>query len=180
MVARSIAISFCVLLASVPFFPRATTEQPVIEDAATVGQSVIEDTATADQPVIKDTATADQPVIEDLGQGAGKRAVKINGETGMASVYGHAGDKSAGGSKTASGEQFRPTDLSAAHKSIPFGTRVRVTNLVNGLSTVVRINNRGPFKNGRIIDLTPTAAEALGFTAEKEGLAPVTLTVLQE
>jgi rare lipoprotein A len=146
MVARSIAISFCVLLGS----------------------------------LFSISATADGTATEDLGQPPHQRAVKITGETGMASIYGYAGDKSAGGSKTASGEQFRPTDLSAAHKSIPFGTRVRVTNLVNGLSTVVRINNRGPFKSGRIIDLTPTAAEALGFTAEKEGLAPVTLTVLQE
>ena len=146
MVARSIAISFCILLGS----------------------------------VFSISAIADGPVADDLGPGAPKHAVKIAGETGMASVYGYEGDKSAGGSRTASGEQFRATDLSAAHKSIPFGTRVRVTNLVNGLSTIVRINNRGPFKNGRIIDLTPTAAEALGFSAEKEGLAPVTLTVLKE
>ena len=70
--------------------------------------------------------------------------------------------------------------MSAAHKSIPFGTKVRVTNLVNGLSAVVRINDRGPFVGGRIIDLTPAAAQALGFTAEKEGLAPVTLMVLAD
>ncbi len=125
-------------------------------------------------------ATADGIATADLGQPPHQRAIKIAGETGMASVYGYEGDKSAGGSTTANGEAFRPTDLSAAHKSIPFGTRVRVTNLVNGLSTVVRINNRGPFAKGRIIDLTPTAAEALGFTAEREGLAPVTLTVLAD
>ena len=57
---------------------------------------------------------------------------------------------------------------------------MRVTNLVNGLSAVVRINDRGPFISGRIIDLTPAAAQALGFSTEKEGLAPVTLTVLKE
>ena len=61
--------------------------------------------------------------------GRGKRAVKIAGETGVASIYGFAGDKTAGGTKTANGEDIRPTDMSAAHKSIPFGTRVRVTNL---------------------------------------------------
>ncbi len=146
MVARSIAISFCVLLGG----------------------------------FLSVSAIADGTGTEDLGQPPHQRAIKITGETGMASIYGYEGDKSAGGSRTASGEQFRPTDLSAAHKSLPFGARVRVTNLVNGLSTIVRINNRGPFTKGRIIDLTPTAAEALGFTAEKEGLAPVTLTVLKE
>ena len=110
---------------------------------------------------------------------AGKRAVKIAGETGVASIYGFAGDKTAGGTKTANGEDIRPTDMSAAHKSIPFGTRVRVTNLVNGLSAVVRINNRGPFTKGRIIDLTPTAAQAIGFSTE-QGIAPVTLMVLKD
>lgn len=146
MVARSIGISFCVLLGSVSLLA---------------------------------SATADGPVTEDLGQGANKRAIKITGETGVASIYGFEGDKTAGGTKTANGEDIRPTDMSAAHKSIPFGTRVRVTNLVNGLSAVVRVNNRGPFAKGRIIDLTPTAAEALGFTTE-QGLAPVTLTVLAD
>ena len=151
MVARSIAISFCVLLgslllASLAFFP---------------------------------SATADEPVIEDLGQGPNKRAIKIVGETGVASIYGFAGDKTVGGTKTANGEDIRPTDMSAAHKSIPFGTRVRVTNLVNGLSAIVRINNRGPFTKGRIIDLTPTAAQAIGFSTE-QGIAPVTLMVLKD
>ena len=68
--------------------------------------------------------------------------------------------------------------MSAAHKSLPFGTRVRVTNLRNGMSAVVRINDRGPFVKGRIIDLTPTAAQAIGFSAPKQGLARVELTVV--
>ena len=68
--------------------------------------------------------------------------------------------------------------MSAAHKSLPFGTRVRVTNLRNGMSAVVRVNDRGPFVKGRIIDLTPTAAQAIGFSAAKQGLARVALTVV--
>jgi len=103
---------------------------------------------------------------------------KITGQTGIASIYAYAGDKTAGGAKTASGEQMRPSDMSAAHKSLPFGTKVRVTNLRNGMSAVVRINDRGPFVKGRIIDLTPTAARAIGFSAEKQGLARVELTVV--
>jgi rare lipoprotein A len=122
---------------------------------------------------------ADGPAPGHPGQ-VPEGAIRIAGQTGAASIYGYPGDKTAGGKITANGETFSATDMSAAHKSLPFGTNVRVTNLVNGLSAIVRINNRGPFVKGRIIDLTPAAAEALGFTVENEGLAPVTLTVLAE
>jgi rare lipoprotein A len=126
-------------------------------------------------------AKADRPAaIGKSGEAIPAGGIKIAGETGIASIYAYQGDKTAGGPKAANGENIRATDMSAAHKSIPFGTKVRVTNLVNGLSAVVRINDRGPFVGGRIIDLTPAAAQALGFTAEKEGLAPVTLMVLAE
>jgi len=81
------------------------------------------------------------------------------------------------GNRTASGEVFRPGTLTAAHRSLPFGTRVRVTNLWNGRTTVVRINDRGPFHGGRIIDLAHGAAQELGVTAS--GVADVKLEVLQ-
>jgi rare lipoprotein A len=61
--------------------------------------------------------------------------------------------------------------LTAAHRTLPFGTRVRVTNGNNGRSVVVTINDRGPFVNGRVIDVTPAAARAIGMS----GLAPVTI-----
>jgi len=86
-------------------------------------------------------------------------------QSGIASVYAYAGEK------TASGERAHPGGLTAAHRTLPFGTRVRVTNKSNGRSVVVRINDRGPFVRGRVIDLTPAAARALRFN----GLAPVTL-----
>jgi len=86
-------------------------------------------------------------------------------ESGIASVYAYSG------SKTASGERASPGGLTAAHRTLPFGTKVRVTNKRNGHSVVVRINDRGPFVRGRVIDVTPAAARALGFS----GLAPVTL-----
>src|SRR4051812_15662369 len=86
-------------------------------------------------------------------------------ESGIASVYAYSG------SKTASGERANPGSLTAAHRTLPFGTQVRVTNKRNGQSVVVRINDRGPFVRGRVIDITPAAARALGFS----GLAPVTL-----
>lgn len=90
-------------------------------------------------------------------------------ESGIASVYGN-GDGYAG-RKTASGERMNPAALTAAHRTLPFGTHVRVHNRKNGKSVVVRISDRGPFIRGRVIDLSPAAARALGFS----GLAPVTL-----
>jgi rare lipoprotein A len=86
-------------------------------------------------------------------------------QSGLASVYGYESGR------TASGEPAAPGGLTAAHRSLPFGTQVRVTNTRNGRSVVVRINDRGPYAAGRIIDLTPAAAHALGFS----GLAPVTV-----
>jgi rare lipoprotein A len=86
-------------------------------------------------------------------------------ESGIASVYVHSG------SKTASGERANPAGLTAAHRTLAFGTHVRVTNRRNGRSITVRINDRGPFVRGRVIDITPAGALSLGFS----GLAPVKL-----
>ena len=81
------------------------------------------------------------------------------------------------GNRTANGEVFRPGSLTAAHRSLPFGTKVRVTNLWNGRSAVVRINDRGPFHGARVIDLAHGAAHELGLIAS--GTARVKLEVLQ-
>lgn len=80
------------------------------------------------------------------------------------------------GNRTANGEIYRPGTMTAAHRSLPFGTRVRVTNLINGKNAVVRINDRGPYVYGRIIDLGEGAAKYLGVSST--GLAPVRLEVL--
>lgn len=80
------------------------------------------------------------------------------------------------GRTTANGEVFDTNDLTAAHKTLPFGTVVTVTNLRNDRAVNVRINDRGPFVEGRIIDLSRAAADALGMTAD--GVAPVRLTIL--
>jgi rare lipoprotein A len=68
-------------------------------------------------------------------------------------------------SRTASGERMNPAAMTAAHRSLPFGTHVRVTNKKNGRSVVVRVNDRGPFIRGRILDVSRGAAKALGFVA---------------
>lgn len=72
------------------------------------------------------------------------------------------------GHRTASGEMFNPNALTAAHRTLPFGTRVRVTNSRNGRTVIVRINDRGPFVKGRAIDLSSAAAQAIamGSTAD--------------
>lgn len=91
---------------------------------------------------------------------------------GEASYYGDEFE----GRQTASGEIFHQTELTAAHREYPFGTTVRVVNLRNGLDVVVRINDRGPWKKTRIIDLTRSAAEKIDLT--QSGVAPVRLEVL--
>lgn len=68
-------------------------------------------------------------------------------------------------SQTASGEQMDPSELTAAHRSLPFGTKLKVTNQKNGKTVVVRINDRGPFVKGRVIDLSKAAARQLGFVS---------------
>ena len=93
-------------------------------------------------------------------------------ETGRASWYG----KAHHGQRTASGELFDMRALTAAHRTLPFGTIVRVTNLRSGRSLNVRINDRGPFRRDRIIDLSYEAARNLGIVAR--GTARVEITVI--
>ena len=92
------------------------------------------------------------------------------GQIGMASYYKY-------GRKTASGEKFNPQGLTAAHRTLPFGTKVRVVNVKSGKSVVVRINDRGPFIRGRIIDLAFGAARAVGL--HRAGVAKVRIDVLK-
>jgi rare lipoprotein A len=81
------------------------------------------------------------------------------------------------GNTTANGETYNQWGLTAAHRSLPFGTRVKVTNLNNGRSVVVRVNDDGPHIPGRVIDLSRGAADRIGLTAS--GVAPVRLQVLR-
>ena len=92
-------------------------------------------------------------------------------QTGMASYYGGSWH----GKKTANGEIFNENSLTAAHKTLPFGTKVKVTNLDNGKSVVVRINNRGPYSKGRVIDLSKVAFSKIASTSK--GVTRVKLEV---
>ena len=110
------------------------------------------------------------PLAGCAGAGRGKAAGPAR--TGVASYY---ADKFQG-RRTASGERFDQRKMTAAHRTLPFGTRVRVTNATNGRSVVVRVNDRGPFVNGRVIDVSRAAAEKLGMV--RAGLAQVKVEVL--
>ncbi len=92
-------------------------------------------------------------------------------QEGLASVYG----KDFDGKRTASGERYDSRALTAAHRTLPLGTQIRVTNLDNGKSVRVRVNDRGPHVRGRIVDLSAGAAAALGFST---GVARVRIEIL--
>jgi len=81
------------------------------------------------------------------------------------------------GTETASGEKFDTNDLTAAHPTLPFGTKLRVTNVSTGRSVTVRVNDRGPYVHGRIVDVSYSAAESLGMVGK--GVANVKLDVVQ-
>jgi len=101
-----------------------------------------------------------------LSTGLAVASTGARAQTGLASIY--------TGGRTANGELARAGGMTAAHRTLPFGTLVRVTNQATGRNVVVRINDRGPFVRGRIIDLMPAAARAIGCS----GLARVTVEVL--
>ena len=109
--------------------------------------------------------------VAALAMLAGAPQAEAAAQTGKASYY-----KS--GHRTASGERFDPHGYTAAHRTLPFGTRVLVTNLDTGISVIVRVNDRGPFIKSRIIDVSYGAAKILGIT--RTGVAKVKIVPLQK
>ena len=101
------------------------------------------------------------------------KTLVVSTSTGEASWYG----PGFFGNRTANGEVFRPGTMTAAHRTLPFGTKVKVTNLRNGKETIVRINDRGPFSGHRVIDIAHGAAQHLGLVSS--GIAQVRLEVLR-
>jgi rare lipoprotein A len=95
-------------------------------------------------------------------------------ETGVASYYA----KKFEGRRTASGDRYDGDRLTAAHRTLPFGTKIRVTNLANDASVVVTVNDRGPFRKNRVIDVSRRAARTLGFIAD--GTAQVAIEVVDD
>ena len=120
-------------------------------------------------PAISDHAVDMSTIEPDVGP----RMSEDMGQ-GVASFYG----TRFAGRPTASGETFNPSEFTAAHKTLPFGSRVRVTNPRNGNSVIVRINDRGPYVRGRVIDVSRAAAEELGMV--RAGHATVQLELLED
>ena len=98
-----------------------------------------------------------------------KNVAAKDASVGIASFYAH-------DTQTASGEKFDAREMTAAHRTLPFGTRLRVTNMATGQSITVRVNDRGPYIPGRVVDVTSSAAETLGIS--KRGIAKVKLDVV--
>ena len=142
--------------ASLGVSPQASTQQVVPQRRASVGHSR------------RVAAVSRKPTPPAASPGTAKPAAATDGSVGIASFYKF-------DSKTASGEQFNPSELTAAHRTLPFGTRLRVTNLATGQSVTVRVNDRGPFIPGRVVDVSRSAAEELGMI--DRGITKVKLEV---
>jgi rare lipoprotein A len=122
---------------------------------ADIPRNVIQVVETAQDPVLP--AVPLQPVAPAMVEEPAEKATHI-GE-GQASYYGN----ELAGNRTASGERFNPRALTAAHRTLPLGTKIRVTNKANGKSVIVRINDRGPFVKSRLIDVSYAAAQQISM-----------------
>jgi rare lipoprotein A len=132
-------------------------------------------TTTGVVPASASPATPSTAPFAEAGTGhPDLAATKVVDQVGLASWY---GDQEQG-RLTASGQRFDPRKLTAAHRTLPLDTKVKVTNLENGKSVEVKVNDRGPYIPGRVLDLSTEAAKLLGM--EKEGLALVRIEVLPD
>lgn len=145
----------------------AQTPAPAVKPAPATTPAQVPVTEKPAAPATKGVAVG-EPAPNAKAEGPRSSAE----EAGLAAVY---NDK-LNGRKTASGRIYDRNALTAAHKTLPFGTQVRVTNTKNGKSVVVTINDRGPFHAGRILDLSPRAAKALGI--HPRGMGDVTTVVV--
>ena len=166
--AISLLLSGSAMLPGFAESSRAASLQP--DTAVTTGLDLSIREAETDQPTVPSELTTPPLPIAPL-PAVMPRVLAV--KTGRASWYG----PGFYGRRTASGEPLRKDTMTAAHPYLPFGTKVRVTNLWNGRSEVVRINDRGPFHSDRLIDLAHGAAQSLGLTAS--GTARVKLEVLE-
>jgi peptidoglycan lytic transglycosylase len=141
----------------------AACAQPVVTEKPA---SLAADRAASPEPARKSSSVRNTRVASVASKPA---ADPQEASHGLASYYSD--------SRTASGEKFDGKELTAAHRTLPFGTRVRVTNVKTGRSVTVRINDRGPFVPGRVVDVSHAAAKELGMVSS--GLAKVKVDVVQ-
>jgi rare lipoprotein A len=134
---------------------------PAASQAEYEGASLAGTSAPAESGLVE-TADVETPSDDENFEPVG---------SGVASYYGRA----FAGRRTASGDLFNPTELTAAHRTLPFGSRVKVTNRRNGRTVVVRINDRGPFHGNRVIDLSRAAASEIGLVGPGSGRVELAL-----
>ncbi|HZG07913.1 MAG TPA: septal ring lytic transglycosylase RlpA family protein [Allosphingosinicella sp.] len=151
-----VAVALMALTASGPAHAVTSAEDAPAETLAEIVADLPAQTAPIFAPALPEVA----PRYEAAGEG-------------VASFYGN----ELAGNRTASGERFNPHAMTAAHRSLPLGTKLRVTNLNNGEDVIVRVNDRGPFAKSRIIDLSLGAARDIGMV--RAGTARVKLEVLR-
>lgn len=170
---RWIAAGMIPLVPATSAIAVASAGEPAAQEAMVAGAL-----PEVDEPVIPleidaPPAAADEAVPEAPPAPAGGETVARDLGGGEASWYG----MRFAGRPTASGEAFNPARMTAAHRSLPFGSRVRVTHRGNGRSVIVRINDRGPYHGGRVIDLSEAAARSIGLA--RAGTGDVRLELLR-
>ena len=160
---RILAIGLAALTSAAPVHAVEQAEPLLpVEAKVATGERVLDlqsAVAVLEDPVLPEIV-APTETYESIGQGE-------------ASYYGN----ELAGNRTANGERFNPHALTAAHRSLPMGTQLRVTNLANGMSVIVRLNDRGPFVRSRIIDVSLGAAREIGMV--RTGKAQVKLEILR-
>jgi rare lipoprotein A len=145
-------------LVTLPLAGPVHAEDSAVAEVATALPEIAPDAPVVDNAPVIDPAIDNAPQFDAIG-------------SGMASYYG----REFAGSRTASGERFDPAALTAAHRTLPFGSKVRVTNEATGDSVVVTINDRGPFHGNRVIDLSEAAAEQIGLVRAGRGRVDLAL-----
>lgn len=159
---RQLLIGMVALLAIVAIALAAIlANKPAAPEAVRLGKAGVSVEAMAPKALAQDAPSAPEPASSERELASGS-----------ASYYGN----ELAGNPTASGERFDPNDLTAAHRTLPLGSRVRVTNPRNGESVVVRINDRGPFHGNRVIDLSLAAARDIGLI--QSGVGQVRMALL--
>jgi len=168
--ALALLLSGSALVPALADSSRASTRESELQVASPSTKVAIRD---AGGPSIQDAPILQQGPDMPVAPIALPSPKVIRSYQGQASWYG----PGFYGNRTSSGEVLRPGSFTAAHRSLPFGTKVLVTNMTNGRTAMVRINDRGPFHSSRVIDLAHGAASQLGLTAS--GTANVKLEVIQ-
>ncbi|WP_179271061.1 septal ring lytic transglycosylase RlpA family protein [Rubricoccus marinus] len=175
--ARGLAAALVVAITSVGLWPQPSPAPvpPRVKKVKRLAAPKATRPLATPLPSAPEPIAAPAPVAPEVAQEAAPASGVEEGEvigTGRASYYG----QELAGNRTASGERFDPSELTAAHRTLPLGSRVRVTNERTGASVIVRVNDRGPFADDRVLDVSESAAREIGMI--RRGTARVRMELL--